>query len=122
MKNLKIIKNRKILKKSIKFLKFKYEILEEDERFVKVRYTNYKEISYESLVIKLIRKRYSLDQELAILRQRDVKPEEFLDYNDYVEECKTTAKEFVNEREANRLPKPPKEEETENEQWPETLE
>ena len=39
---------------------------------------------------KLIRERYSLSAELAILRQRDEKPDEFKAYNAYAEECKAT--------------------------------
>lgn len=53
-------------------------------------------ISYEQLVVSKIRERYTIDQELAILRQRDTKPEEFAEYNSYVEQCKTEAKEVVN--------------------------
>ena len=45
-------------------------------------------ISYEQRVVDRIREKYSVDDELAILRQRDVKPEEFKAYNDYVEACK----------------------------------
>lgn len=48
---------------------------------------------YETEVIRRIRKRYSVNQELAILRQRDTKPEEFAKYNAYVEQCKTEAKQ-----------------------------
>lgn len=47
---------------------------------------------YESLIIRKIRKRYSVNQELAILRQRDTKPEEFAEYNAYVERCKEEVK------------------------------
>lgn len=47
---------------------------------------------YESLIIRKIRKRYSVNQELAILRQRDSKPAEFAAYNEYVEQCKAQAK------------------------------
>ena len=43
-----------------------------------------------------IRKRYSVGNELAILRQRDDKPEEFAAYNAYVEQCKAEAKEELN--------------------------
>ena len=39
-----------------------------------------------------IRDRYSLSEELAILRQRDEKPNEYAEYNAYVEECKAAAK------------------------------
>ena len=51
-----------------------------------------KERRYESLVEKYIRKRYSLNAELAILRQRNTKVDEFLEYNTYAEECKARAK------------------------------
>lgn len=47
---------------------------------------------YESLIIRKIRKRYTVNQELAILRQRDSKPEEFAAYNEYVERCKAEVK------------------------------
>lgn len=102
---------QKISKANIKRLKFKYEILEENEKTLKISYTEYTEASYENLVVNAIRKRYSIDEELAILRQRDVKPEEFLDYNTYVEECKTNAKAYIEERENARLPKPKRESE-----------
>lgn len=49
--------------------------------------------TYEERVVELIRLRYSIDAELAILRQRDSKPEEFAEYNAYCEECKIQAKE-----------------------------
>ena len=47
---------------------------------------------YEGMIIKKIRARYNLNQELAILRQRDTKPDEFAAYNAYVEECKAAVK------------------------------
>lgn len=47
---------------------------------------------YPVQVEKLIRKRYSVSAELAILRQRDTKPEEFAEYNEYVEKCKVYIK------------------------------
>ena len=51
------------------------------------------EIPYEEKVVSLIREKYSLDEELAIQRQRDTKPEEFKEYFTYCEECKMKAKE-----------------------------
>ena len=48
---------------------------------------------YESAVVEEIRKKYNVNQELAILRQRDSKPEEFAEYNEYVENCKEIVKE-----------------------------
>lgn len=47
---------------------------------------------YESEIIRRIRAKYSVDQELAILRQRDDKPEEFAKYNAYAEACKAEVK------------------------------
>lgn len=50
---------------------------------------------YNNLIVKLIRERYSINDELAILRQANAKPEEFSEYNNYVEECKAKAKEML---------------------------
>ena len=49
-------------------------------------------IPYDERVVSLIRQRYSLDEELAIQRQRDTKPEEFSEYFAYCEECKEKAR------------------------------
>ena len=46
-------------------------------------------IPYEQRVVNRIRERYSIDDELAILRQRDTKPDEFAAYNDFVEGIKS---------------------------------
>lgn len=51
-----------------------------------------KAFKYEEMIVTKIRERYTIDQELAILRQRDVKPEEFVQYNAYAEQCKQEAK------------------------------
>ena len=50
-------------------------------------------LEYENLIVQKIRAKYSLNEELAILRQRDTKPEEFKEYNIYVEQCKKEVKE-----------------------------
>ena len=47
---------------------------------------------YGAKVSELIRERYSLDAELAILRQRDEKPDEYQAYFAFCEECKAKAK------------------------------
>lgn len=49
-------------------------------------------IEYENRIVTLIRKKYNINQELAILRQRDTKPEEFAEYHKYVEQCKEQVK------------------------------
>lgn len=51
-----------------------------------------REAAYEADVEARIRERYSVSQELAILRQRDTKPEEFAEYNAYAERCKAESK------------------------------
>ena len=48
--------------------------------------------TYDERVSELIRFKYSPDQEYAILRQRDRKPEEFEEYDNYCENCKTVAR------------------------------
>lgn len=50
---------------------------------------------YENMIIRKIRSKYTVNQELAILRQRDSKPEEFADYNTFVEQCKLEVKELL---------------------------
>ena len=51
-------------------------------------------LPYKDRVINRIRERYSLDDEIAILRQRDTKAEEFQAYNDFVEKIKQEEKEI----------------------------
>lgn len=54
------------------------------------------EAAYKAAVERLIRERYTVADELAILRQRDTKPEEFAEYNDFAEACKAQAKAMWN--------------------------
>lgn len=49
-------------------------------------------ISYNDKVNLLIRQRYSLSEELAVLRQREEKPAEYQQYYEYCEQCKTKVK------------------------------
>lgn len=51
-----------------------------------------KQNEYENKIVSLIRQRYNINQELAILRQRDTKPLEYQEYFDYVEQCKAEVK------------------------------
>jgi hypothetical protein len=46
------------------------------------------EIPFKDRVISRIREFYSIDDEIAIIRQKDSKPEEFADYNAFVERIK----------------------------------
>ena len=45
-------------------------------------------ISREEMIANVIAGRYSIDDQIAILRQRDTKPEEFAAFNAYAEEVK----------------------------------
>ena len=50
---------------------------------------------YPNLVSRLIRERYSVDDEMAILRQRDTKPDEYEAYNAFCEDCKAKARKEI---------------------------
>ena len=54
-----------------------------------------KSVEYENKIVSLIRERYNVNQELAILRQKITKPEEYQTYYNYVEECKAKVKAEV---------------------------
>ena len=51
-----------------------------------------KPCTYENIVEAIIRTRYTVSDELGILRQRDSKPSEFAEYNEFIEYCKSIAK------------------------------
>lgn len=53
--------------------------------------------TYARVVDALIRTRYTISDELSIMRQKEVKPEEFDAYNAFAESCKAIAREW-NER------------------------
>lgn len=50
------------------------------------------EMTYEEQVVAKIRERYNINDELALLRQKDTKTAEFQAYYQYVEECKSNIK------------------------------
>lgn len=52
--------------------------------------------NYAAEVERLIRERYSVSDELAILRQRTLKSTEYNEYYAFCEECKLKAKENAN--------------------------
>lgn len=57
--------------------------------------TEQRQTLYERLVDSFIRAKYTLSQELAILRQQESKSEEYQAYFAYCEECKTRARQEV---------------------------
>lgn len=50
---------------------------------------------YGKRVEELIREHYTVSDELAILRQRDTKPEEFAEYFAFCEKCKKEARQWT---------------------------
>lgn len=60
----------------------------ENGKYIEVEDLQEDVIPYEDRVVTRIRKRYSVNDELAILRQRHTKPEEFEEYNSFVERVK----------------------------------
>ena len=49
---------------------------------------NNNRISREQMIAKVIGSRYSIDDQIAILRQKDTKPEEWEAFNAFAEEIK----------------------------------
>lgn len=45
-------------------------------------------LPYKERVVNRIRERYSVDDEIAIIRQKDTKPEEYAEYFCFVEKIK----------------------------------
>lgn len=66
-------------------------IEDREEIIYTCKYIIVNKVDKDNIVDALIRDRYSLSQELSILRQRDTKPEEYSEYNDYAEGCKRIA-------------------------------
>ena len=60
-----------------------------------VTYVDVDNVDYESIVEGLIRQKYSISNEFAILRQASTKIEDFEEYNTYAEICKTLAKQWL---------------------------
>lgn len=75
--------------------------IENGKYLKRVDYTYYLPITYENLVNRLIAERYTIQDELSIQRkyQRGANTLEFDEYYNFVEQCKTKAKQFIEERE-----------------------
>lgn len=69
------------------------EIAEMEAQAVEQERQYWQTTPYDEAVDAEIRKRYTVSQEFAILRQRDEKPEEYAAYYAYCEECKMLVKE-----------------------------
>jgi hypothetical protein len=72
------------------------EIASMEAERAQIEHDYWTNVSYDDAVDAEIRKKYSVSQEFAILRQRESKPDEHSEYYAYCEECK----EYVKARKA----------------------
>lgn len=65
-----------------------------------VSFTTYSKITYERLVNKLVKEKYSDSEEFALINKgiEDNTNTEYVVYRKYVEECKKIARTFIDER------------------------
>ena len=82
------IKNTDVYFKRAVAVSLSVEQCEEVDEIPNIR----NEEDYGNQVNDLIRRRYSLSEELGILRQKDEKPDEYRAYFAFCEECKANAK------------------------------
>lgn len=82
------IKNTDVYFKRAVAVSLSVEQCEEVDEIPNIR----NEEDYGNQVNDLIRRRYSLSEELGILRQKDEKPDEYRVYFAFCEECKANAK------------------------------
>lgn len=78
-----------------KIVEFEYtpeEIAQQQAEQVAAERAYWQSVNYDEAVDAEIRKRYSVSQEFAILRQREEKPDEYAAYYAYCEECKAYVK------------------------------
>lgn len=78
-----------------KIVEFEYtpeEIAQQQSEQAAAERSHWQSVSYDEAVDAEIRKRYSVSQEFAILRQKDEKPDEYATYYEYCEECKAYVK------------------------------
>lgn len=68
------------------------EVSQQQAEQVAAERAYWQSVNYDEAVDAEIRKRYSVSQEFAILRQREEKPDEYAEYFNYCEECKTYVK------------------------------
>ena len=55
-----------------------------------------KDSARDTLISALIHTRYTVDSEIALLRQKDAKPDEFEEYNNFTNKCKEQIDEMLN--------------------------
>ena len=77
-------------------MEYNFIITDEMNTLIKLaKLNNAGELVKPQIVESFIAQRYTIRQELSIQRQRDVKPQEYEEYNNYCEACKSYAKELL---------------------------
>lgn len=66
------------------------------EEIAKIEAIEEPAIDYDAEVNRLIRQKYTVSQEFAVLRQKEEKPTEYQEYYDYCEWCKSEIKRIYN--------------------------
>ena len=74
------------------------EVAKQETAIAQLEREYWQNVPYDEAVNTEIRKRYSVSQELAILRQQDEKPEEYAEYYAFCEECKAFVKRMKEEK------------------------
>jgi hypothetical protein len=78
-----------------KIVEFEYspeELAQQQAEQAAAERAYWQSVDYDDAVDAEIRKRYSVSQEFAILRQREEKPDEYAVYYAFCEECKAYVK------------------------------
>lgn len=67
---------------------------------VLIVYYQYNKIGYEDLVGNLIKEKYSINDQIALIRQKDIKKDEYEIFYNFCELCKEQARQYIVERES----------------------
>ena len=97
----KVVKNtalEKVLKNCVVISK--QPVMQDGELYYNIEFIKYQSISYEALVNRLIKAKYTDSSEFAVINKgiADATNIEYVEYRSYVEECKKQARGFVAER------------------------
>lgn len=70
--------------------------------YYKVTYTKYNMSSYDRIVELMVKEKYRIEEEICLTNKgiTNSRDTEYVAYRNFVEQCKQTAKAFVNERDA----------------------
>lgn len=95
----KILLNEKQFKAIQTYSIIHSKTLLEDGKYL-VEYTRYNMDSYNDIVNKLVKEKYSDSEEFALINKgiADNNNDEYIEYRNFVANCKKFAREFIEER------------------------